>query len=797
MPSKEPFLRTLPRDLVSGLVVFLVALPLCLGVALASRADDKSGGHGMFGEAKDARAEHKAQALPDDRNVPLFAGLIAGIVGGILVGTLSGSHTSVAGPAAGLTAVVSAQVMNLGGFQTFLLALVLAGVFQIALGVLRLGFLAKYFPSAVIKGLLAAIGVILILKQIPHVVGHDKDPEGEFSFFQPDQKNTFTELIDTLNDFQPGALAIGAASVALLLVWDRVKALKGSVVPAPLVVVLIGVALAELFKWLGGATGGRWAVEPSHLVSVPVAATPLGVADFLKFPDWSKWAEPAVYSAAVVIAVVASLETLLNLEAVDKIDPKQRNSPSSRELIAQGVGNTVCGLIGGLPVTSVIVRSSVNIHAGGRTKLSAVWHGVLLAVCVVFAAAYLNMIPLSCLAAILITTGLKLASPKLVKQMWKEGWQQFVPFAVTVVAIVLTDLLIGVLVGLGVSIAFILRSNMRRPLERVVERHLGGEVVRINLANQVSFLNRGALAKALDEVPAGGHVLLDATQTDYIDPDILDLIHEYHNVTAPARGVQVSLKGFQEKYTQLHDRTLFVDYSSRDVQSALTPAQVLQVLKDGNERFRTGRRLNRDYNRQVAATSAGQHPLAVVLGCIDSRTPAELVFDLGVGDVFVARVAGNVSGTKVFGSMEYACAVAGAKLIVVLGHTKCGAVRAAVELTATGQGNPTELAHLGPVLDQIRQSAATLADGDFDALPPDEQQRRIDRVARENVYLTVAEIQGKSATLGRLAADGTIAVVGAIYDVTTGEVEFLTDLKPAPLPDRVASHPADPTPAGV
>lgn len=790
-PSKEPLARTLPRDLVSGLVVFLVALPLCLGVALASRADAKGGEHGLFGEAKDARGHDESKAIPDDRNVPLFAGLIAGVVGGILVGTLSGSHTSVSGPAAGLTAVVAAQVMSLGSFQTFLLALLLAGVFQIGLGVLRAGFLAKYFPNAVIKGLLAAIGLILILKQIPHVVGHDKNPEGDFAFFQPaDQRNTFTEFIDVANDllnnFQLGATVIGVACVLLLLLWDRVKALKTSPVPAPLVVVVIGVAMAELFKWLGRTTGGPWEVEGSHLVNVPTAASFDQMLTFFQTPNWAAWATPAVYSAAVVIAVVASLETLINLEAVDRLDPKQRNSPSSRELVAQGVGNVVCGLIGGLPVTSVIVRSSVNINSGGRTKLSAIWHGVLLGGCVAFAAVALNMIPLSCLAAILIVTGLKLTSMKVWKQMWKEGWQQFVPFAATVLAIVFTDLLIGVIIGLLVSVAFILWSNMRRPLERVVERHLGGEVVRINLANQVSFLNRAALAKGLDAVPAGGHVLLDATQTDYIDPDILDLIHEYHTVTAPARDVRVSLRGFKEKYPQLADRTLFVDYSSREVQSALTPAQVLQVLKDGNERFRTGRRLGRDLGRMVTATSAGQHPLAVLLTCIDSRSPAELLFDLGLGDIFVIRIAGNVSGTKIFGSMEYATAVAGAKLVVVLGHTKCGAVRAAVELTATNQGTPADLQHLTPVLDQIRASALPLAGPEFMDRPEAEKQRDVDEVARRNVLKTVADITETSATLRRLATDGTIAVVGAMYDVTTGEVEFLTNnLQPAPLPDRL------------
>lgn len=781
-PTKEPLARTLPRDLVAGLVVFLVALPLCLGVALASQANPKSEKHGLLGEASEAHSPGSRE-ISKENNVPIFAGLIAGIVGGIIVGTLSGSQTSVSGPAAGLTAVVAAQVYQLGSFQTFLLALVLAGVIQIVLGVLRGGFLARYVPSAVINGLLAAIGLILILKQLPHLFGHDKTPSGEFSFFQFDQENTFTELIGTFDDIQPGALLIGLFSVALLLVWDRVKVLKTSLIPAPLVVVLWGVALNELFKWVSVTAGIPISVfGDEHLVAVKIE-TPTDVFKELRFPDWSKWNVPAVYMAAVVIAAVASLESLINLEAVDRLDPRRRDSPSSRELMAQGVGNVVSGLIGGLPVTSVIVRSSVNIHAGNRTKLSAIWHGVLLGVCVVFAAVALNFIPLSCLAAILIVTGFKLFSPKLIKRMWKEGWQQFIPFAATVTAIVFTDLLIGVIIGLVVSVGFILRSNVRRPMERVMEQHIGGQVVRINLANQVSFLNRAALSKALDDVPAGGHVLLDASNTDYIDPDIFDLIREYHDATAPARGVKVSLRGFKEQYPQLADRTLFVDYTSREVQNALTPAQVLKVLKDGNERFTGGQRLSRDLGRQMTATAAGQHPLAVLLTCIDSRSPAELLFDLGLGDVFVARVAGNVSGTKVFGSMEYACAVAGAKLVVVLGHTNCGAVRAAVELTASGQGNPNDLSHLGPVLDQIRTSALPVIDTDFAARAPDEQQKVVDEVARQNVLKTVKDVTDMSDTLRRLVADGSIAVVGAMYDVTTGRVEFLTDLEPAPLPE--------------
>jgi carbonic anhydrase/SulP family sulfate permease len=355
---------------------------------------------------------------------------------------------------------------------------------------------------------------------------------------------------------------------------------------------------------------------------------------------------------------------LLSLEAIDKIDPQQRTSPPSRELLAQGIGNVAAGLIGGLPLTSVIVRSSVNINAGGKTKFAAVVHGILLLVSVALLPAWLNAIPLSCLAAILLVTGVKLISPALVKQMWSEGRYQFIPFAATIVAIVLTDLLIGILIGLAVSIGFILNSNMRRPMRRFVEKHLGGDVLHIELANQVSFLNRAALANVLDGVPRGGDVLLNAKNTHYIDPDVLDLIRDFKEQRGPARGVEVSLLGFRRKY-ELDDQIQYADYSTLELQHALTPQQVLQILKDGHERFRTGRRLTRDLARQVNATANGQHPLAVVLSCIDSRTPAELIFDLGVGDIFSVRIAGNIISRKVLASVEYGCAVAGAKLILV------------------------------------------------------------------------------------------------------------------------------------
>lgn len=742
MPTTKVFSwTTLPRDLTAGVVVFFVALPLCLGVALASQA-------------------------------PLFSGLLAGIAGGIVVGILSRSHTSVSGPAAGLTAIVAAQVTALGSYEVFLLAVMIGGLIQIALGLARAGTLSAFFPSSVIKGLLAAIGVILILKQIPHVLGHDTDPEGEMSFSQPDHENTLTEIYAMLGDLHPGAATIGLLSIALLIAWDKIPFLKKSVVPAPLLVVLLGVGLSRLFQ----RSVWGWEIETSHLVQVPVAKSFGELWGFLPRPDFSQWSNPAVYSAGLMIAVVASLETLLNLEAVDKLDPKQRSSPASHELVAQGIGNLLVGLIGGIPVTSVIVRSSVNINAGGQTKLATIVHGLLLLISVMFLPAWLNMIPLSCLAAILLMTGLKLASPTLIRQMWHEGRYQFAPFVLTVVSIVLTDLVIGVSIGLAISLAFILTSNVRRPLRSIVERHLGGDVLHIELANQVSFLNRAALDQVFNSIPRGGHLLLDALNTVYIDPDILSMIREFKEKTAPVRGVRVSLRGFRDRY-QLQDEIQYVDYSTRDLQELLTSNQVLRILQEGNERFRTGKRLTRDLSRQLQSTALGQHPLAVILSCIDSRTPAELIFDLGLGDIFSVRIAGNIISEKVLGSMEYGCAVAGAKLIVVIGHTQCGAVTAAVNFARNpvDSEQATGCQHLEPIIHEIQQAIDPQSALRLQQLSENQKPEFVDAIARRNVLHTVERILSESRTINRLVREGRIAVAGAIYDVVTGRIDFFTD----------------------
>jgi carbonic anhydrase/SulP family sulfate permease len=726
------------RDLVAGLVVFLVAIPLCLGIAHAS-------------------------------GVPIIAGIIAGIIGGVLVGLLSGSHVSVSGPAAGLTAIVLTQMKTLGTFEAFLLAVAISGVLQMGMGLLKAGVLASYFPTNVIKGLLAAIGVILILKQIPHLVGHDADYEGDFAFFQEDGRNTFTELLELTQAFLPGAALVGLACLGLLVAWDRSR-LKKSIFPAPLAAVLVGVGVNELFR----AMGWSWAIEgDKHLVNVPVLGqNGQGWDTIFTLPDFSQLTNPKIYLGAITLAIVASLETLLNLEATDKLDPQRRVSPPNRELLAQGVGNLAAGLVGGMPMTSVIVRSSVNANAGARTRLSAITHGMLLVVCVFALPTLLNRIPLSALAAVLVVTGFKLAHPSIFRKMLKEGLNQFVPFVVTVAAIVLTDLLLGVIIGLAVSLLFLLQSSLRRGMTIIQEEHASGMVHRVELANQVSFLNRAALQETLARFGRGDQVVIDARTTDYIDPDILGLIRAFRDEAGPARGISVSLIGFQDKYA-LRDRIQYVDVSTREVQSKLTPDRVLHLLREGNDRFVSGRRLHRDLARQVDATSEGQHPMAVVLSCIDSRAPVEMLFDLGIGDVFSCRLAGNIVSREALGSMEFACKVAGAKLILVLGHTSCGAVKAACDFVHKGADvrQATGLQNLPHVVDPLREAVAlerqergdrTSANSDF-----------VDRVASLNVRNVMRLIREQSPTLRDMVDRGEIGLAGAMYDVGSGSVEFL------------------------
>lgn len=529
--------------------------------------------------------------------------------------------------------------------------------------------------------------------------------------------------------------------------------------------------LAAVFNFVLISIGSSWAVQSNNLIQLPnILQAP---EEVLVFPDFSYLAEPLIYTGAITLAIVASLETLLNLEAADKLDPQKRSSPPNRELWAQGAGNIVSGLIGGMPVTSVIVRSSVNANTGARSKCSTIIHGVLLLLAILFFVPLMNMIPLSALAAILIVTGFKLTHPKLFKQLYQKGWRQFLPFIITLVAILLTDLLTGILVGLFTSSAFILYGNFNKGVRVYKEKHLHGIVTRIELPSQVTFLNRSALISALEHIHKDQQLIIDATQCDSIDPDIYQVIQDYQNETAVKRQVDLKLIGFKQHYEEVDDAVLDIYISTRDLQRKLSPQQVITLLKEGNERFVKNERLQRDIYRQIRVTAdEGQHPIAAVLGCMDSRAPTEMIFDVGIGDLFSLRIAGNIAGQKVLGSLEFACQAKGSKVILVLGHTDCGAVTSACQLRLQQKqiSDVKEMPHIQYVLGPLMHSVESV----YDIMQPRELNKTfVNQVTAMNVHYNIQYIINNSTVLKDLLDRGEIAIVGAIYDVKTGHVEFL------------------------
>lgn len=487
---KELF-ATAGADFRASIVVFLIAVPLCLGIALGSGA-------------------------------PLPAGIVAGIVGGIVVGALSGSALSVSGPAAGLTAIVAAAIVGLGSWPAFLTAVVLAGAFQLAAGAFRLGTIADFVPNAVIRGMLAAIGLLLILKQFPHLVGYDKDYEGDFNFAQAGGENTFSALPHALQAITPAAAVVGGFAMAILWLWERPwfkRVAVLSALPGPLVAVLASVAASQAMA----IKGGTWALEPEHLVQLPVVESASAFLGHLSFPDFGRIGDVAVWKAGLTLAIVASLETLLGVSAVDKLDPLNRVSPPNRELMAQGAGNMLAGLLGGLPMTSVIVRSSANVNSGGRSRLSTILHGTLLLLAALFAAQWLNLIPLASLAAILVSTGYKLAKVEIFQELWSQGKDQFIPFAVTIAAILVTDLLSGILVGIAVGVFFHIQANFRTAVTLV---HDGPNYL-LRLRKDVSFFVKPTLRRTLETIPRDAFLVVDLSAADSIDRDIIDVINEF------------------------------------------------------------------------------------------------------------------------------------------------------------------------------------------------------------------------------------------------------------------------------
>lgn len=512
------YFQHLGQDVPAGLVVFLVALPLCLGIAMASGA-------------------------------PLFSGIISGVVGGLVVAWLSGSQLSVSGPAAGLTVIILHAIEKLGSFEAFLASVCLAGLLQLALGYLRAGMIAAYFPTSVIKGMLAAIGLLLIMKQIPHAVGYDADFLGDESYLQSDERTTFSAISYSLRAISPGAVVVSLVSMAIMLLWEArwFKRIPGiSWVPGPLVAVAWGVA----YNLLAGQTfAPAFAINPEHWVKLPVLAGPVDFFYHLTPPDLQALANQDVYATALTLAIVASLETLLSLEAADKIDPLKRIAPANRELKAQGVGNLLCGLLGGLPITAVIVRSSANVNAGGRTKMACFVHGVLLLLSVMFLARYLNLIPLASLAAVLLLTGYKLAKPALFGEMYRAGFDQFTPFTFTVAAILMSDLLKGMAFGMAVGIFFAIRANFKSAISLTQD----GKNYLLRLHKDVSFLNKAPLRECLAGIDSGSYIIIDGSKAKFVDKDILETIFDFM-ASARDDDITVELKNLQGAATFKHSK---------------------------------------------------------------------------------------------------------------------------------------------------------------------------------------------------------------------------------------------------
>jgi MFS superfamily sulfate permease-like transporter len=514
MTKKINLFANLKSDFASGLVVFLVALPLCLGIAMASGA-------------------------------PLFSGIISGVIGGIVVGFLSKSHISVSGPAAGLTAIILTAITDFGAFDIFLTAVFIAGLIQLALGFIKAGSISNYFPTNVIEGMLAGIGIIIILKQLPHAFGYDADFEGDQSFIQTNGDNSFSSLFEVFNHIQMGAIVITVISLIILISWDKVPFLKKlKLIPGALIAVVSGIVLNEIFI----STGSSLAISNEHLVSLPVPTSLDELKSIIVTPNFSGFLNPQVWIVGLTIAIVASIETLLCIEAADRMDVQKRYTDTNVELKAQGIGNMLSSLIGGLPMTSVVVRSSANNNAGAKSKMSSIIHGGLLLISVLAIPVMLNKIPLATLATILILVGYKLAKPATFKHFWEKGKYQFIPFIATLVAVVTTDLLKGVLLGIVISIIFILKGNLKRAYSFKKEEYIDGDIIHIDLAQEVSFLNKAAIKSTLNDIPENSKVIINASDTVYIAHDILDLIREFKETRAIDENIKVKLKGFKKAY---------------------------------------------------------------------------------------------------------------------------------------------------------------------------------------------------------------------------------------------------------
>lgn len=721
------FLRAAKFDLLSAVVIFLVAIPLCLGIALAS-------------------------------GVPLFSGLLSGIIGGIVVGILSGSQVSVSGPAAGMVAVVVTAIAQLGDFQSFLLALFFAGILQCIIGSLRAGFIADYVPSNVVQGLVCAIGILLIVKQIPIAFSLSADSSQLQSQLLESTEAMASNPMEIFSyPINIGAALIACLSLAILYFYDKLTATLFKWMPAPMIVVLVAAILNQILLFSDSSI----AQSPVNLVNIPKHNGWSDLWSQIQGPDWSRWTNPQIYFYAMLIAIVASLESLLNVKAGEKLDKKKRYCSKNQELLAQGVGNIVSGLVGGMPITSVVVRTSVNIQAGGKTKLATIFHGFLLLFAILLIPGLLNKIPLSALAAILIYTGYKLTKPAIYLELFKQGMDRFIPFIITVVSIVAFNLLAGILIGLVGSLFYILKTNSRIRFDIVKEIHATGMVSRLILPQQISFLNKGALIAELDSLPRHSQLIIDARYSDYIDKEIIEIIKDFKEEQAPFKNISLNLIGFKNDY-KIHNYIDFINVTTYSVQTSLTPQDVLTLLKEGNQRFLEDQRIHRYSKLDIEYTAKAQHPMAVVLGCIDSRVPVETIFDTTIGDLFCIRVAGTVINDDILASMEYGCYIMGAPLILVLSHTNCGAIQAACN--GVKQGFITQL------LDKIKP--AIEAEDKTKENRDGSNREFVKHVTALNAIHSLEQIYQSSLILKKLIDDNKIGLVSATYDVESGRVFF-------------------------
>lgn len=719
--------RLLKYDLVAGLVVFLVAIPLCLGVALACGA-------------------------------PLYSGIISGICGGLVVGILSNSQLSVSGPSAAIVAIMLTAASYLKDFNSILLAIFLSGILQLFMGKKRYGFFADYIPSNVIQGMLSAIGLLLIIKQAP------------LAFTLSQNSNDLNILlVDTAEGLgahpsinfslhlNSGALFLSGLSLITLFYCEHTKNQWLKYFPAPILVVIFGTLINEWFLY----ENSIFAQHGALLVNLPTYDSLDTFWQALAKPNWDALNQPKVYLFALLIASVTSLETLLNVTATERLDPRHQRIDKDKELIAQGFGNIMAGLLGGIPVSSAVVRSSVNIQSQAKTKVATIFHGILLLLTFFLIPKVLNRIPLCILASILIYTGYRLTKPSIYQYIYKQGPSRFIPFIITVVAIISFNLLIGIILGLLANLFYILKTNSTARIDIIAENYPTGTTHRLLLPQQTTFLNKASIVAELDAIPDESQLIIDARYAQYIDKEIIEYINEFKNEQAPIRQISLNLIGFKEHY-DIHDHINFINVTTYDTQSQLSPLDVLDILKQGNERFIHDQGIHRSNMMDIHHTAATQHPLAIVLGCIDSRVPVETVFDMTMGDLFCVRVAGNVVNDDVLASIEYACHVVGAKLIVVLGHTRCGAIQAACDQVE--QGHITQL--LAKITPSIR------LEEDLNKIKQQQNYNFIDQVTHTNIAHSMLDIFDRSHILKTMLKDGKIGIIGAMYDVSTGMVHF-------------------------